>query len=113
MNYLRSHCASQASPTGSVCFVFNLHIRFQRNPDFLAGMVDGDMTMVSIENGKIYHLNPTGKRIWELLETPSSGMELCTRLQREFTVDPATCQGEVTVFLEKLIQGQAIQPLTE
>jgi hypothetical protein len=42
------------------------------NKDLNAAEMDGDVVMLSIENGQCYRLTSIAPRMWECLETPYS-----------------------------------------
>ncbi len=83
-----------------------------RSDEILAGLVDKDFIMLNIQSGNYHRVNPTGERIWELLEHPCTFADLCTALQAEFNVSPEVCQSEVQAFLSQLSKRQLIT-LTE
>jgi hypothetical protein len=63
---------------------------------------DTETVMLDIERGTYFGLQGVGKAIWESLETPTTVDELCRGLMDRFEVDVATCQRDVTSFLEAL-----------
>ena len=73
-----------------------------RCDDIIVGKVDEDVMMASIETGKYYQLNPTGSRIWDLLEQPKSINQLCRLLEKDFKVAPEGCQRDVILFLKEM-----------
>lgn len=80
----------------------------QTNKQVSADM-GGEVAMLNIESGNYYHLNETGTRIWELLETPLKGSELCDRLQAEFDIDRETCETEVLKHLQQLLRNEMVE----
>jgi len=73
-----------------------------RSPGQLAGEIDDQVVLLSIESGHYFHLNPVGSRIWSLIETPAAASALIDRLLDEFTIDRATCHRQVMDFLRDL-----------
>lgn len=67
--------------------------------------LDGETLILSIENGKYYHMNETSSRIWELLESPREMAALCDSLQEEYDVTPAKCQEQVLVILKEMLEA--------
>jgi hypothetical protein len=80
----------------------------QTNKQISADM-GGEVAMLNIETGNYYHSNETGTRIWELLETPQRGIDLCDRLIAEFDVDRETCEAEVLSHLQKLLRNEMVE----
>ena len=80
----------------------------RRNEDMVTGLVDSELMMMSIDNGKYFRLNATGSRIWQLLEQPQTAGQLCQALSAEFKVTPALCQREVLDFLQALAARKVV-----
>jgi hypothetical protein len=70
-----------------------------RSPGQLAGEIDDQVILLSIETGTYFHLNAVASRIWSLIETPATAGALVDRLLDEFAVDRATCDRAVMDFL--------------
>lgn len=49
-----------------------------------------------------YRINETSRRIWELVERPTSFGDLCDRLVAEFEVERAECEAHAGAFLREL-----------
>jgi len=73
-----------------------------RSSELVSSDIDGEVVMMSIENGKYYGLDKVGSRIWEIIENPLSISALIEQLLLEFKVDRETCEKDVMCFLEKL-----------
>jgi hypothetical protein len=83
-----------------------LDTTLSRHDDTLYAPVGGEeAVMLSVEAGRYYGLNAVAKRIWELLETPKTIVQLCTQLSEEFEVDARTCEAEVLKFAQDLIDN--------
>ena len=63
-------------------------------------IVEGEAVLMSVSNGKYYRLDDIGTRIWSMIETPKSIGALCDELEKEFSVERATCEADVTQLLE-------------
>ncbi len=79
-----------------------------RSDDIVAGVVDADVMMMSIENGKYYQLNPSAGQIWDMLEQPRTVAELCNMLSKDFKVTPEVCQTDVLHFLNELASRKIV-----
>ena len=73
-----------------------------RSNQVLYSEVDGDVTMMSVENGKYYSLKEVGARIWALLEQPMSPEQICNQLMVEYRVDRERCEGEVISVMRQM-----------
>lgn len=76
--------------------------QIQRDVSVISSGMDQDLVMISIQTGKYYGINPVGRRIWELLETPTCVAELCEKLGQEFEVSNEQCEQEVLEFVSEL-----------
>jgi hypothetical protein len=61
------------------------------------------VVMLSIEAGKYFGLNDTGRAIWARMETPVTLAALCASIQQEFDVDADRAQTAVLAFVSRLI----------
>jgi hypothetical protein len=73
-----------------------------RSSQVLYSEIDGDVTMMSVENGKYYSLKEVGARIWSLLEQPMSPQQICDQLMVEYRVDRERCEGEVIGVIRQM-----------
>lgn len=76
----------------------------QRNPKLIANQMDGEIVMMSIDNGEYYGLDEIGSRIWELIENPVSINHLIESLTEEFEVSTEDCLHDTLEFLEDLLE---------
>jgi hypothetical protein len=74
----------------------------QRNSNLVTSKIDGEIVMMSIDNGEYYGLDEVGSRIWELIKTPVVVEELISILTDEFEVERNNCIQDTMEFLEDL-----------
>jgi hypothetical protein len=79
-----------------------------RNPSLVSSNLDGEIVMMSIENGEYYGIDEIGSRIWELLELPISVNELIGILLDEFDAEKPECQSDTLEFLNELLSKNLI-----
>jgi Coenzyme PQQ synthesis protein D (PqqD) len=72
-------------------------------------IVDGEAVLMSVANGKYYKLDDIGTRVWSLIETPTALSAVCDQLTQEFQVDPATCEADVRVLLDRLLESNLVR----
>jgi hypothetical protein len=84
-----------------------------RNQDIIFSDMDDETVMMSIEKGEYYGVNPVGRRIWELLETPSTTAGICEVLNEEYNVNPEQCCKDVLSFLVRLSEKDIIKIVNE
>jgi hypothetical protein len=75
-----------------------------RTPGLSVTDMDGELVMMSIENGKYYRMDRIGSRIWELVERPRAVRDIVMALLPEYEVEEGQCQADVQVFLNKMME---------
>jgi hypothetical protein len=73
-----------------------------RSPSVLTAEVDGEVVMMSIEQGRYYGLDDIGTDIWKRLDTPCSFAELIDRLAVDYDADRATIASDVRDLLGRM-----------
>lgn len=82
--------------------VLTLESLIQRNPKLIANQMDGEIVMMSVDDGAYYGLDEIGSRIWELLEQPVKVSSLLDLLMEEFEVSKEECSSDTLEFLQDL-----------
>jgi len=77
----------------------------------LTRQLPGGAVLVHLQTNRIFELNETAARVWELLGAGVPPTDLATRLVDEFDVDPNTAAAEVKVLLAMLArEGLLAEP---
>lgn len=76
-----------------------------RSSRHLSCEVDGEVVLMSIEDGTYFSLNPTASEIWNCLESPKTSNEIVQALQAAFEVSQSNCVRAVESFLTELESG--------
>lgn len=84
-----------------------------RNEEIIFSDMDDETVMMSMEKGEYYGINPVGRRIWELLETPVTVAGICEVLCDEYNVSPEQCFKEVLAFLARMSEKDIIKVMDE
>jgi hypothetical protein len=87
----------------------NLNKVVKINQELIASEVDGEILMVSLEDGKYYNLNYTGSRIWKLLQQPCKVSELIHMLQEEYEVAEEVCRQDVLQLLAEMEREKLVR----
>ncbi len=87
-----------------------LNTSLTRDPDLVCAEMDGDLVMMSIENGEYYGIGGVGTRIWELLDQPTTIQQLVETIKTEFDIQEDRCRDDVLSFSEKLFELGLIKP---
>ncbi|KIL52972.1 lasso peptide biosynthesis PqqD family chaperone [Jeotgalibacillus campisalis] len=73
-----------------------------QQPGNVVSNMDGEIVMLSIENGKYYNLGDIGGAIWGKIEKPVAISTLIHELISEYEVDASECEQQVMSFLDQL-----------
>jgi len=81
------------------------------HPNVVARELDGSTVLVHLDTSRIFTLNATGSRIWELLAGPAQneGADVIAQILRsEFDIDDNRLQREVRDLLAELVDEQLV-----
>ncbi|MFY9578443.1 MAG: PqqD family protein [Gaiellaceae bacterium] len=76
-------------------------------PDVVYRELEGEMVLVHLGTNRIYSLNETGARFWELLAGGSERAEIERQLLDEFVVEPEDLRQEIDSMLDAL-EGEGL-----
>ena len=79
------------------------------NPDVITQELEGELVLVHMATNRIFALNETGARVWELLESGRDTITIRETLEREFAVDPQQLERE----MQDLVAALAAEGLVE
>lgn len=91
--------ANEAGPT-----------RFRPSPDTVAERLGDELILVHLKTDRIFVLNATGARVWELLSTGHDTVEIQGRLLQEYNAAEPEVAAEVESLLESLRKEDLITP---
>ena len=74
----------------------------EKREDIVTADLDGNVVMMSVENGKYYGMDEIATAIWKNIEQPICVEQLVHILMDEFDVSEEQCQKDVITFLTKL-----------
>jgi hypothetical protein len=85
-------------------------VAMRRNPEVIAKRLDNATVLVDVPTSRIFELNETGTRIWELLGEGLDADNIMRHLVDEFEVEHAQAENEVKKLLallraEGLLEG--------
>jgi hypothetical protein len=87
----------------------NLDVKVIRSNEVQTAVVDGEVVMMSIDNGTYSGLDAIGSKIWELLDKPITVSEICDIMVARYDVERDVCEKDVLSFLEDLASDNTIQ----
>ena len=72
------------------------------NPDVVSQELEGEIVLVHLQTNRIYALNSTAARLWQLLQRGIGIEGIRDVLGREFDVEPRELEREVEALLAEL-----------
>jgi Coenzyme PQQ synthesis protein D (PqqD) len=76
--------------------------RLKPVPQVLARRMPGGTVLVNLASNRIFELNETGARVWELMSAGLDRDQLIEQLVQEFAVDAARASVELDTLLARL-----------
>ncbi|GMN03947.1 PqqD family peptide modification chaperone [Erythrobacter sp. MTPC3] len=73
-----------------------------KSENFVESSVDQETILMNLNEGNFSSLKSTGRRIWEMLDTPTKVSAICSSLQDEFDVEKDVCEAQTVSFLNGL-----------
>ncbi len=73
-----------------------------QTPGIVSRLIDGEAVLVDPKQRMVRVLNPSGARIWEMIDGQHSMIDLAAILASEYGIDSARAQADVLVFCEDL-----------
>jgi Coenzyme PQQ synthesis protein D (PqqD) len=89
---------------------FDLDTVVVASSDQVSGeLQEGDLAILNLKDGIYYGLNSVGSRIWALLQTPISVLQVRDTLLAEYEVDADVCTRELIALLNNLSSKELIK----
>ena len=83
--------------------------RIVRNPDLVHTELEGFTMKMNIAADKYFSLNPTGSRIWQLVEQPVRVADVVSTLEQEYNVPADRCRDESIRLIETLLSSNLVR----
>ena len=80
-----------------------------RSTSVLTAEVDGEIVMMSIEQGRYFGLDDIGSDIWKRIEQPCSFAALVEALAADYDADRATIEADVTALLTQMVEQDVVR----
>jgi hypothetical protein len=85
-------------------------LRFRASPDTVAQRVGDEVVLVHVNTDKIFVLNRTGARLWELLASGLERDDIQRQMLQEFDVSEDRLTSEIDALVASLRNEQLIDP---
>jgi hypothetical protein len=83
---------------------------FRPTADAVAKRVGNEVVLVQLRTNRIYTLNRTGARLWELLGEGHDLERARARMLREFDVDQDQLRDEADALIDELVARGLLEP---
>jgi hypothetical protein len=77
-------------------------LKYRIHPDALANRIGNQIVVVHLHTDRIFELNETGSRIWELLAEGRNRLEIENLLKEEFQITESLITNEIDQLLASL-----------
>lgn len=81
----------------------------KRSSDIISSEVDGEVVMMSVDQGMYFGMDSIGGEIWKKLEEPKSISALCKELSQEYNESYTTIEEDVVKFIHDLLQNNIVE----
>jgi hypothetical protein len=88
--------------------IVNLQSVISRNPEIVHSMMDGEVVMMSVDQGLFLGIDTIGTHIWNLLETPVKVEDLIEKLVASYDVERSVCENDTLLFLNDMFMKKVI-----
>jgi coenzyme PQQ synthesis protein D (PqqD) len=85
--------------------------RLEPSQDVVGQRLGDEVVLVSLETNRIFELNRTGARFWELLQSESDRSRIEQRLLEEFEVSREELSSEVDQLVKSLTDEELVRVL--
>jgi hypothetical protein len=82
--------------------------RLRASPDVVHRRIEDESVLVHLKTNKIYALNETGSRLWELLLEGRDSESIKHELQKEYDAEPEDIAREVDGLLASLAAEELV-----
>jgi Coenzyme PQQ synthesis protein D (PqqD) len=91
----------------------SLDTRVAADESVLSREIEGDTVLLSMTRSEYYGLNPTGTRVWQLLQQPSRLADVCATMASEFDAESSEIERDVLGVVRDLIAHDLVRIVAE
>ena len=77
--------------------------------DQVSSTLSEEVIILNYSSGVYHGLRAVGKRVWELIEKPTTVSEVRDQLLEEYEIEPDRCTNEVLALLHELAEAGLIR----
>lgn len=79
----------------------------------VSSSLEDEEVILHLESGTYYGLNPVGRHIWRLVQSPTTVQSICDRIEADFDVGRKQVERDVVSLLEDLIAEDLVYVTSE
>jgi hypothetical protein len=87
--------------------------RLEPSQDVVGQRLGGEVVLVSLQTNRIFELNRTGARFWELMQSESDRGRIEQRLLEEFEISKDELSAEVDQLIQSLADEELVRILDD
>jgi hypothetical protein len=80
-----------------------------RSPSVVTAEIDGEVVMMSIEQGQYFGLDDIGSDIWKRLDSPCAFADLIDRLVADYDADRENIAADVRALLATMAERDVVR----
>ncbi len=84
-------------------------MKIRRRADVIAQQVGDTAVLVNLSSNRIYELNASGARVWELLDTARSVEAIIGEIAEEFALSPDVVRDDVAPLVAEFVREGLIE----
>ncbi|HEX7084814.1 MAG TPA: PqqD family protein [Vicinamibacterales bacterium] len=84
-------------------------MKIRRRADVIAQQVGDTAVLVNLSSNRIYELNASGARVWELLDTARSVEAIVGEIAQEFELSPDVVRADVAPLVDEFVREGLIE----
>ena len=88
--------------------IVKLQSVISRNPEIIHSAMDGEVVMMSVDQGLFFGIDTIGAHIWNLLETPAKVEDLIEKLVTSYDGERSVCENDTLRFLNDMLMKKVI-----
>jgi hypothetical protein len=80
-----------------------------RSPSVLTAEIEGEVVMMSVQQGRYFGLDHIGSDIWKRLDSPCTFADLIDRLVADYDADRGSIAADVRALLERMVEQDIVR----
>jgi hypothetical protein len=91
---------NETAPTST----FDLATKIQASKDVLAAELGGEISLLNVNTGIYFTLNPVGASVWRRIQKANSLLDIRQKLVEEYSVDVGRCETDLNSLVKEMLR---------